>query len=139
MKKVFFYIILAAILTTSCTATKRLERLLTRNPHLTAIDTVVIHHETILPKIEYRNRFITEPNDTITIFQDKTEFKIIRQLDSIFVEIDRPPDTIRETIKIPVEVIRYETPNAWHMLAKRIPWIVVLVFLILGAIYWKKS
>lgn len=138
MKKAFYILLIASLFLSGCSATKRLERLLHRNPHLTAIDTVVIHHETILPEIKFRDRYITQPNDTITIEKENTRVQVIRQFDSIFVEIDRPPDTIREQIKVPVEVIRYETPNAWHMFWKRIPWIIIGAIIILTIIFYRK-
>ena len=103
MKKITL-ILITLFLFAACGPTKRLERLLNRNPQLTAIDTITIHHETITPRIEFRERYITRPTDTIHIYQDKIEFKVIRQHDSIYIEIERPADTIRTEIKVPEEL-----------------------------------
>lgn len=136
MKKITL-ILITLFLFAACSPTKRLERILNRNPQLTAIDTITIHHETITPRIEFRERYITQPNDTIHIYQDKIEFKVIRQHDSIYIEIERPADTIRTEIKVPVEVIKYEKPNTWHMFWKRFPWLVILIILVFAYLYKK--
>lgn len=140
MKRILFYLTLTAavFLLTTCKPQAKLQRLIKKHPELAAIDTVHIRHTTILPEIRYRDKYTTRANDTIIIERERLKVEIIRNHDTIFLDIHQPADTIREEIKIPVEVIRYEKPNAWHMFWKRLPWLLITGLIILGLIAEKK-
>lgn len=134
MKKLF--ILLMALSFAACSPAKRLDRLLDRHPQLKSIDTAIIHHTTTIPELQFRNRFTMAPIDSLEFRDGKTRIRIARNNDSIFLEIHRPEEKIREIIKIPVEVIRHETPSVSYMFWKRFPWLVVALVFILASINW---
>jgi hypothetical protein len=140
MKKFLFYATLAAglFLLTTCKPQQRLQRLIKKHPQLTAIDTIHIRHTTILPEIRYREKYTTRPNDTIIIERERLKVEIIRNLDTLYIDVHQPADTIREMIKVPVETIRYEKPSSWHMFWKRLPWILITGLIIFAWLSDKK-
>ena len=138
-----FFLVPFIFLLSSCSPQKRLERLLKRYPELISYDTV--YSEALVPvpaktaifSIDYRLR------DTMVsiIGSDSIELTYAVVNDSIMqVLVYVPPDTIRTTVQVPVEKIKYITENNWGKIIKTIPYFcLAFVFFIIAALVFRKN
>jgi len=146
MKRILIFTFLLLHLTfllSSCSPQKRLERLLKRYPELIAYDTVYtealvpVPSKTAIFSIDYRIR------DTMIsiIGSDSIELTYAILNDSVMqVLVYVPPDTISTPVEVPVERIKYISPDNWGLLIEKIPYLALaIIFLLIGAFVLKKK
>jgi len=118
MRKIIILIIIASI--TSCNpfiskdlrrknrANRKLERLTTKFPSLLSKDTASILYDTIIitPNTKV-DTVLSYDFDTITLFKDKLRLKLIKINDTLRVDAECLPDTIRinTIVKVPFNKI----------------------------------
>jgi hypothetical protein len=118
MRKIIILIIIASI--TSCNpfiskdlrkknrANKRLERLTTKFPSLLSKDTASILYDTIIITPNTKVDTVLSYNfDTVTLYKDKLRLKLIKINDTLMIDAECLPDTIKinTIVKIPFNKI----------------------------------
>jgi hypothetical protein len=117
MKKLIIFIfLLAALLFTACSPQKRLARLLKHHPELISHDTIHLKDTFISKSVKLDSFFLYDSLktfDTITLNNGKLTVRIIKIYDTLKVSGECKSDTIIINKTIPVDRIKYETPNFW--------------------------
>lgn len=118
MNKIIILIIIASI--TSCNpfiskdlrrknrANRKLERLTTKFPSLLSKDTASVLYDTIIISPNTKvDTVLSYDFDTITLFKDKLRLKLIKINDTLIVDAECLPDTIRinTIVKVPFNKI----------------------------------
>lgn len=115
---------IALCLLCSCSAEKRLLRLLERNPDLR--DTVVVH-DTITAIVEYVRTdtvFRDVPGDTVTLTKDRLTVRYVRMPgDTVYLEGECKGDTVVQVIEREVPVVQ---PTK-TVTEQRIPWWLIAI------------
>jgi len=121
----------------SCSPSKRLKRILDKNPQFTQVDTV-LYSDTF-----YSDRIIMDTlididslHDTVYISKDRLHIKTVYKDNQIYIEGKCETDTIFVEKKIPVEKIIYPPPPTWFQKNK---WWLILVTGALIYIYVRKK
>lgn len=151
----YFIIILLSFLFASCNpfiskdlrrknkCNRKLERVVRKCPELLKMDTTIaIYDTTIITQGSKVDTIVSIDFDTITLFKDKLRLKLIRTRDTLLIDGECIPDTIRikEFIKVPydsVSTIELSTSEKIINFLSRFWWwgiVIVLVFLIGRAI-----
>lgn len=87
---------------TSCGASWHLKRAIAKNPSL-AQDTVLRIDTTIISRsVEIRDTIVIKEVDTIQVVKDGVVVDIRRSFDTIEVDVQCPPDTIRVFKEVPM-------------------------------------
>ena len=119
---------------------RKLERLVKKYPGLIKKDTAtVIYDTTIITPNARIDTLLSYDFDTVTLFKDKLRLKLIRVNDTLLIDAECLPDTIRikEFIKVPFETISKSklTPleQAANFASKFYMWgiFILILFLIL--------
>lgn len=106
-------VLMTILLLTSCSAERRLHRLLALHPELIKNDTVIIQDTTIIPELRIDTIVsINQLKDTIVITKEKLKVKIHQLHDTIYIEALQEPDTIIITKEIPIEKIIHKQPES---------------------------
>ena len=91
-----------ALMLTSCGASWHLKRAIAKNPAL-AQDTVLRIDTTIISRsVEIRDTIFIKEVDTIQVVKDGVVVDIRRSFDTIEVDVQCPPDTIRVFKEVPM-------------------------------------
>lgn len=91
-----------ALMLTSCGASWHLKRAIAKNPSL-AQDTVLRIDTTIISRsVEIRDTIVIKEVDTIQVVKDGVVVDIRRSFDTIEVDVQCPPDTIRVFKEVPM-------------------------------------
>ena len=132
-------LLLILCLTTGCSPTYRLNRLLALHPELKIPDTLIIRDSLIVPQVRVDTMFdIKTILDTVIIQKDRLQIKLSRIHDTLFVTGKCKGDTVYITRKIPVEKIKIVKADKIDNLISKLPWIVIgLIFLILLFIFMR--
>ena len=113
MKKAI-YLILVIIIFVSCSPQRRLDRLVTKHPELTRIDTIKIQDSVFVPGTKVDTVFRASLlHDTVRITQEKLQIQLIERNDTIYLNAQVEPDTIIITKEIPVQKIIHVKPQKW--------------------------
>jgi len=99
---------LLCLLLTSCGANYYLNRAIAKDPtllqrELVKVDTILITKEKVI-----RDTIVTSKYDTINIVKDKLRLQIIKRVDTMFIDVVSPQDTIFFTKEIAVDKIVIE-------------------------------
>lgn len=126
-------LLLILCLTTGCSPTYRLNRLLALHPELKIPDTLIIRDSLIVPQVRVDTMFdIKTILDTVIIQKDRLQIKLSRIHDTLFVTGKCKGDTVYITRKIPVEKIKIVKPDYLDNFISKLPWVVIgLICLIL--------
>ena len=132
-------LLLILCLTTGCSPTYRLNRLLALHPELKIPDTLIIRDSLIVPQVRVDTMFdIKTILDTVIIQKDRLQIKLSRIHDTLFVTGKCKGDTVYITRKIPVEKIKIVKADKIDNLISKLPWIVIgLICLILLFIFMR--
>jgi len=118
MNKIIILIIIASI--TSCNpfiskdlrrknrANRKLERLTTKFPSLLSKDTASVLYDTIIISANTKvDTVLSYDFDTVTLYKDKLRLKLIKINDTLIVDAECLPDTIRinTIVKVPFNKI----------------------------------
>ena len=123
------WIITVALLLQSCGASWHLKRAIAKNPAL-ARDTVVRIDTTIISQsVEMRDTIFIKEVDTIQVVKNGVVVDIRRSFDTIEVDVQCPPDTIRVLKEIPMVQIVPEKKERNIALGGVIGFILALVLI----------
>lgn len=118
-----------ALMLTSCGANWHLKRAIAKNPAL-AQDTVLRIDTTIISRsVEIRDTIVIKEVDTIQVVKDGVVVDIRRSFDTIEVDVQCPPDTIRVFKEVPMVQIVPEKKERNIALGGVIGFILALVLI----------
>ena len=118
-----------ALMLTSCGASWHLKRAIAKNPAL-ARDTVVRIDTTIISRsVEMRDTIFIKEVDTIQVVKNGVVVDIRRSFDTIEVDVQCPPDTIRVFKEVPMVQIVPEKKERNIALGGVIGFILALVLI----------
>jgi len=118
-----------ALMLTSCGASWHLKRAIAKNPAL-ARDTVVRIDTTIISQsVEMRDTIFIKEVDTIQVVKNGVVVDIRRSFDTIEVDVQCPPDTIRVFKEVPMVQIVPEKKERNIALGGVIGFILALVLI----------
>ena len=118
-----------ALMLTSCGASWHLKRAIAKNPAL-AQDTVLRIDTTIISRsVEIRDTILIKEVDTIQVVKDGVVVDIRRSFDTIEVDVQCPPDTIRVFKEVPMVQIVPEKKERNIALGGVIGFILALVLI----------
>lgn len=128
-----------AIVLSSCSAERRLQRLLDKHPELIAKDTVVFRDTVITKEHSVDSIFSLKhilEHDTITVFKDKIKVRIVNHNDSVYVYAKSSADTVFIEKKIPVDKVI----NKHYLINPKTAIIALLLFIALAIlIIWARG
>ena len=132
--KSFIGIISILFLLTSCSAEKRLHRLVALHPELVTKDTIRIQDTTLIPEVRIDTLVhYSSLKDTITIEKEKLTVRIHQVRDTVYIQAIQKEDTIVHSREIPVEKIIHENPYAKDEEPTLI-WLDVIVLVLMGCV-----
>jgi hypothetical protein len=118
-----------ALMLTSCGASWHLKRAIAKNPAL-AQDTVLRIDTTIISRsVEIRDTIVIKEVDTIQVVKNGVVVDIRRSFDTIEVDVQCPPDTIRVFKEVPMVQILPEKKERNIALGGIIGFILALVLI----------
>ena len=118
-----------ALMLTSCGASWHLKRAIAKNPAL-ARDTVLRIDTTIISRsVEIRDTILIKEVDTIQVVKNGVVVDIRRSFDTIEVDVQCPPDTIRVFKEVPMVQIVPEKKERNIALGGVIGFILALVLI----------
>ena len=118
-----------ALMLTSCGASWHLKRAIAKNPAL-AQDTVLRIDTTIISRsVEIRDTIVIKEVDTIRVVKNGVVVDIRRSFDTIEVDVQCPPDTIRVFKEVPMVQIVPEKKERNIALGGVIGFILALVLI----------
>ena len=118
-----------ALMLTSCGASWHLKRAIAKNPAL-AQDTVLRIDTTIISRsVEIRDTILIKEVDTIQVVKNGVVVDIRRSFDTIEVDVQCPPDTIRVFKEVPMVQIVPEKKERNIALGGVIGFILALVLI----------
>jgi hypothetical protein len=131
--KPFATVLLFLIIASSCSPTKRLNRLLALHPELKVPDTIVINDTMITPQVEADTIIhLDSIHDTILIQKDRLAITLKRTHDTLYIRGKCKADKVIVHRTIPVEKIKIVRQDKWDNLISRLPWLVAgLIFTVL--------
>lgn len=105
----------------SCSPQHRLQRLIKKHPELVRIDTLSLHDTIRVSRLHVDTAFMLThgPADTFYLHRDSITVRVIRNHDTLRLILNRPPDTLIHTIKVPVQKLVIQRA--------RIPWPLILI------------
>ena len=122
-------VVSTALMLTSCGASWHLKRAIAKNPAL-ARDTVVKIDTTIISQsVEMRDTIFIKEVDTIQVVKNGVVVDIRRSFDTIEVDVQCPPDTIRVLKEIPMVQIVPEKKERNIAIGGAIGFILALVLI----------
>ena len=91
----------------SCSPQKRLERFLNRHPEFRHPDTLIVRDTLITPIVQADTTLhIEQLYDTVVLEKERLQVKLLRKLDTLYLNGTCLPDTIYYEKQIPVEKIK---------------------------------
>ncbi len=130
MKPTILFVIL--LILASCSAEKRLARLVERHPELVQRDTIFKSDTTITERITADTTLIFQhTTDTFFVTKDRLKIQLIHDHDTIRVNADVKPDTIVKTITVQtnsVSPVIVKNKNGW-LWALLVSLILIIVWL----------
>lgn len=101
------------ILLESCSAQWHLKRAIAKDPKI-AQDTTVIWDTTIVTQsVRVSDTVTIKEVDTVTIVKDGVRVEMRRYFDTIAVDVECPPDTIKVYKEVPIrQVVKQDSPKS---------------------------
>jgi len=133
--KTLLAILIFLIVTSGCSPTHRLNRLLALHPELKIPDTILIIDTLTTPQYEADTVIhIDSIHDTVILQKDRLEIKLNRIHDTLYIQGKCKADTVIIQRTIPVEKIKIVRPDKLDNLISALPWFVsgFIVFMALG-------
>ena len=136
--KNYIQIILISLLIIGCSPQKRLNRLITKFPQLTEIDTIIVRDTVVVENYNYDTTTIIRLHDTTTVVNNerlvlKYFYDTLRE--TIYHEVDCIGDTVYTEKLITVEKAVFKELSWWE---KYKDLIYILAVLLLGLVIFKK-
>lgn len=131
MKKIINILLISLLL--SCSAEKKLAKLVQKHPELVSNDTITITDTIVTSSVKSDTILYNQPTtDTVIIKKEKLTIKYFNTRDSIFIEGKCDPDTIIKEIPVKVNTInpvKYETktPTWAYMLLGILLFIIIII------------
>ena len=118
---------LTALMIESCGASWHLRRAIAKDPTIVQQRVVKMDTTIITPERIVRDTIVTTAVDTIEMVRDRVRIQLVRQFDTIFVNVECPPDTIRVVQTASVDSICPPRPTDW---TKWFGWIMCILLLV---------
>ena len=136
--KNYIQIILVSLLIIGCSPQKRLNRLITKYPQLTEIDTIIVRDTVVVENYNYDTTTIIRLHDTTTVVNNervilKYFYDTLRE--TIYHDVDCIGDTVYTEKLITVEKAVFKELSWWE---KYKDLIYILAVLLLGLVILKK-
>ena len=136
--KNYIQIIFISLLIIGCSPQKRLNRLITKHPELTQLDTIIVRDTVIVENYNYDTTTIIKLHDTTTVVNNerlilKYFYDTLRE--TIYHEVDCIGDTVYTERLITVEKAVFKELSWWE---KYKDLIYILAVLLLGLVILKK-
>lgn len=121
-----FSILAIAAMLVGCSPQWHLRQAAAKDPELLKPTTVTVRVDTIIEPLFLAEEVVTTQRDTIMIYKDGAKAQIIRQFDTLRVEVECPGDTIviTKTIECPPQAIIEPLGFRWRWWH----WIVLALF-----------
>ena len=121
---------LTALMIESCGASWHLRRAIAKDPTIVQTQMVRVDTTIITPERIVRDTIVTTAVDTIEMVRDRVRIQLVRQFDTIFVNVECPSDTIRVVQTASVDSICPPRPTDWTKWFGWIMCILLMVFII---------
>ena len=130
------YIVLLLLLTSACSPAQRIERITNRNPQLMEKQTITVRDTVVWPGITISTQRTVRDRDTVRDTINNVKVQIIRISDTIYLNVEVPPDTIPTEADVDVDVVKvYKTqrdPPMWV----RISLLLLVFYVVFRFIRW---
>lgn len=131
IKGIPYYIIILSAFIFSCTPQRRIARIISRHPDAIIYDTTKLTSTLITPALSIPFKFSVDtiislrPGDTITTGENKVVLTISTDNDSVNINVNILPDTIRKDTSIvrPSITVTHETGRKFT----RLDWILLIL------------
>lgn len=132
----FLAVLMLCLWLASCSAEKRLSRIIKNNPELLQKDTIRDTTLVVVPEV-YTDTILSLDSirDTVTITKDRLQIRTVYKDNKIYIEGKCKTDTIEVIKEIPVEKIVIKELTFWE---KNRSWIIPVLVLIIGSGIAKK-
>lgn len=127
--KPLHYLLLLALLLTSCSAEKRLRKLLFNHPEFMDTVTVTVY-DTVEAVVEYVHKdtvFVPVPGDTVTIENEAIRVRYVQKKDTVWLDGECKERTIYVPVKVQAECPTTQPTKTIKQ--DRLPWWVPLVLM----------
>ena len=122
------------MLFSSCSAEKRLHRLVALHPELVTKDTIRIQDTTLIPEVRIDTLVhYSRLKDTVTIEKEKLTVRIHQVRDTVYIQAVQKEDTVVHYKEIPVDKIIHNNPYAKKE-ETGIIWLDVIVLVLMGCV-----
>ena len=113
-----------ALMIESCGASWHLKRAIAINP--TIVQTQIVRMDTtiVTPERIVHDTIVTRAVDTIELFRDNVRIKLVRNYDTIAVNVECPSDTIRIVRDVAVSNVCPPEPFDW---SRWLGWVIVVL------------
>jgi len=126
--------VILGVMMMSCSAEKRLHRLVALHPELVTKDTIRIQDTTLIPELRIDTLVhYSRLHDTITIEKEKLTVRIHQVSDTVYIQAIQKEDTVIHSKEIPVDKIIHKNPYAKEE-DPGIVWLDVIVLVIMGCV-----
>jgi len=123
-----------AMLFSSCSAEKRLHRLVALHPELVTKDTIRIQDTTLIPELRIDTLVhYSRLQDTITIEKEKLMVRIHQVRDTVYIQAVQKEDTVIHSKEIPVDKVIHKNPHIKEE-EPGIVWLDVIVLVLMGSV-----
>jgi len=115
----------------SCSPASRLQRLVSRHPELRLPDTLIVRDTLITPVVTADTTLhIEQLYDTVILEKERLQVKLIRKLDTLYLNGTCLPDTIYYEKQIPVEKIKLIKEPFSFRAVKTILWLLAGIMIL---------
>ena len=90
-----------------CSSQWHLRRAIAKDPEILKTETIKIDTTIVTDSIIARDTLILKQIDTIETIKNRVKIKITKSFDTVRVEVECPPDTLRLVKEVPVEKLIY--------------------------------
>lgn len=117
----------AALMIESCGASWHLKRAIAKDPTIVQTQIVQIDTTIITPERIIHDTIVTRAVDTIELVRDRVRIQLVRNYDTIAVNVECPSDTIRIVRDVAVDNI---CPPQQYDFTKWIGWILTIFLMV---------
>ena len=100
-------LVVTALMLQSCGASWHLKRAIAKDPEILKQTIVKLDTLVVTDSIVATDTLVLNHIDTVETIKDLVRIKVIRSYDTISVEVECPPDTIRVVREVPVDQLVY--------------------------------
>ncbi len=127
------------IILSSCSPSKRLDRLIERHPGLVIPDTLVIRDTISISRVRADTTLhIDSLFQPVVMEKERLKVEILRLFDTLYVTGTCEADTIIMEKMIPVEKIKLVKSNLMEQLLNKLPWLIAILITLIILLILKR-